>query len=168
MSPFRALRPCRTSLHRTVRFSRKYNGTSGPHTTYFQPPPDAPKPQRRILRSILLGTTLFGLGLALGLGLQIRIGRVSPVTVEDLITDGEDPIDAAEKLQIIERATAEHYRTYTDGCNPWKPRDTLSVAQPDWCAATLGIEFIVSTVATQRACSVCMCQTSANPATHRF
>ena len=56
----KTLRPLRSRVHRTVRFSRGYNGQhQGPHTTYFQPPP---KPPRRIFRSILLGTTFFGLG----------------------------------------------------------------------------------------------------------
>lgn len=51
-------------LHRTVRFSRKYNGQSqGPHTTYFQPPPPKqPSRSWRIIRTLLWSTTCFGLG----------------------------------------------------------------------------------------------------------
>ncbi|KAK5174918.1 uncharacterized protein LTR77_000054 [Saxophila tyrrhenica] len=56
----RALRPIRTSVHRTVLFSRRYNGQPGPHTTYFQPPPQ--KPPRRIFRAVFFGTTCFVAG----------------------------------------------------------------------------------------------------------
>ena len=56
-----------SSIHRPLRFvrpRRHYNGqqSQGPHTTYFQPPPEPPKPKRRILRSLFLGTTVFFLG----------------------------------------------------------------------------------------------------------
>ncbi|KAI7501581.1 hypothetical protein KC367_g2783 [Hortaea werneckii] len=61
----RGLRPSRSLLHRTTRFSRKYNGTSnaGGHTTYFQSPPQPPKPPRRILRKLFFGSTCIGLGM---------------------------------------------------------------------------------------------------------
>ena len=60
----RSVRPTRLALHRTVRFSRRgYNGQPyGQHTTYFQQPPEPARPPRRVLRSILLGTTCLGLG----------------------------------------------------------------------------------------------------------
>lgn len=58
----RSLRLSSRSLtHPTIRFSRKYANLE--HKTYFQNPPQPPgKPPRRILRSILLGTTCLGLG----------------------------------------------------------------------------------------------------------
>ncbi|KAK5735679.1 hypothetical protein LTR17_008030 [Elasticomyces elasticus] len=58
------LRPLGRSFPRpTVRFSRPYNGTTnGPHTTYFQPPPQPSGPSRSIWRSILLGSTCVGIG----------------------------------------------------------------------------------------------------------
>lgn len=61
------LRYGRPLVHRTVRFSRRYNGfnNTGPHTTYFQPPPEPPKPRRRWLRSTLFSVFFIGLG-ALG------------------------------------------------------------------------------------------------------
>lgn len=53
--------------HRTDRYTRlrrHYNAQQGqgPHTTYFQPPPDAPRPKRGILRSLFFGTTVFFVG----------------------------------------------------------------------------------------------------------
>ena len=64
----RTLRSRALPAHRTVLFSRlpkrHYNGQQhqGPHTTYFQTPPEPPKPRRRILRSLFLGTTVFFVG----------------------------------------------------------------------------------------------------------
>ena len=59
-----SLRPLRSNVHRTVRFSRRqYNGQNqGQHVTYFQPPPQPGKPPRRIFRSILFGTVCLGVG----------------------------------------------------------------------------------------------------------
>ncbi len=63
------LRPLRSRLHRTVRFSRlrNYNGqlnaaNQGSLPVYFQQPPRPPKRGGRILRSVLLGTTCFVAG----------------------------------------------------------------------------------------------------------
>lgn len=48
--------------HRTVKFSRKYNGEPA-HKTYFQdPPPQKPSRSWRIIRTLLWSTTCFGLG----------------------------------------------------------------------------------------------------------
>ncbi|KAF7191041.1 [Pyruvate dehydrogenase [acetyl-transferring]]-phosphatase 1, mitochondrial, partial [Pseudocercospora fuligena] len=62
----RALRVCRrrpatTQSCRNVLLRRNQT-YQGPHTTYFQQPPEAPKPKRRILRTVLWSTTCFGLG----------------------------------------------------------------------------------------------------------
>ena len=47
-----------------IKSSIKRHATQdqGPHTTYFQPPPQPPKPPRRIFRTVLFGTTFLGLG----------------------------------------------------------------------------------------------------------
>ncbi|KXS94109.1 hypothetical protein AC578_7509 [Pseudocercospora eumusae] len=54
----RGLRVCR---RRNVLLRRNQT-YQGPHTTYFQQPPEAPKPKRRILRTVLWSATCFGLG----------------------------------------------------------------------------------------------------------
>lgn len=59
----RSLRTVRSHGGRIVRFRRPYNGQSqGPHTTYFQQPPEPSRRFRRIFRSILISTTCIGLG----------------------------------------------------------------------------------------------------------
>ncbi|TKA29102.1 hypothetical protein B0A54_16212 [Friedmanniomyces endolithicus] len=66
MLPLRVLRPCRSLLHSSTRFSRAYNGATNttPHPTYFQPPPQPPKSPWRIgiWSSLLLATTSLGAG----------------------------------------------------------------------------------------------------------
>ncbi|EMD00396.1 hypothetical protein BAUCODRAFT_28751 [Baudoinia panamericana UAMH 10762] len=57
----RSLRSPSSALRPSPRLWRTYNrvAANGPHTTYFQPPP---KPPRRILSTLLLGTACIGLG----------------------------------------------------------------------------------------------------------
>lgn len=87
------LRPGRTPL-----FTRSYNGTTqGPPKTYFQAPQQqAPKPRRRIFRTILVGTTVFAFGFyshaylqakAVSLGLHLPSEEDLPV-LEDALVAG--------------------------------------------------------------------------------
>lgn len=87
------LRPGRTPL-----FTRSYNGTNqGPPKTYFQAPQQqAPKPRRRIFRTILVGTTVFAFGFyshaylqakAVSLGLHLPSEEDLPV-LEDALVAG--------------------------------------------------------------------------------
>ncbi|KAK4540451.1 hypothetical protein LTR36_009197 [Oleoguttula mirabilis] len=89
----RRLQRCRVPVHRTVRFTRKYNDQAiGPHTTYFQPPPSQQKPPRRIFRSILLATSCLAAGAYahawiynlpfMGFGLEIEDEDGLPTSVE--------------------------------------------------------------------------------------
>lgn len=121
----RGLRRSGTSLHRTVRFSRKYNGAPNaiPHTTYFQQPQEPPKPPRRIWRSILFGTTCIGLGAYahswlydlpfLGLGIEVMDeGQLTPelalleesmaTAVQDAAARGVPPMDLDRCQEMLE------------------------------------------------------------------
>jgi pyruvate dehydrogenase phosphatase len=90
-----ASRSARSRPLRPHLFSRSYNGpNSGPPKTYFQAPQQPPKPPRRILRSILLGTTFFVFGFyghaylqakAVSLGMRLDSEEDLPVLEEAMV-----------------------------------------------------------------------------------
>lgn len=106
-----ALRSSRLVLNRTQRLGRKYNGasSSGPHTTYFQPPPKPVKPRWRILRSILLGSSAFVAGFLVNSYLfevliEEELGLDAPAEVASVIPPNETPGLAAHNEGFAKHA----------------------------------------------------------------
>lgn len=93
----RTLRFQRVSLQRTARQFRRNQSShhQGSHTTYFQPPPEPPRPRRNLLRSALFTSTSILTGVVLNcwwndqplFGFQLP-GTASTEAV--LISPGED------------------------------------------------------------------------------
>ncbi|KAK3673281.1 hypothetical protein LTR78_006826 [Recurvomyces mirabilis] len=95
-----ALRPSRTLIHRTVRFSRRHNGVpnnNGPHTTYFQPPLEPPK--TRWGRITIAGLLLVSSGFLGGVWISAKA-----LTAKNL---GAELQDLAEDAAALEDAMAE-------------------------------------------------------------
>ena len=115
----RSLRPLRSQLHRTVRFSRKYNGNQyqGPHTTYFQQPPEPPKARRSYFRSILISCTFIALG-AFGHAYLFDVSDLGLIVSEDVADAGEDlsvamaaaaQDTAARQVPMMDMTTAQEF-----------------------------------------------------------
>lgn len=85
-------RPSGLSLHRTVRFARKYNGQQNqdPHKTYFQDfqnyQQSPPKPRFRLLRSTLLATSCFALGIYAATFISIASLDEEDLAVDNLVS----------------------------------------------------------------------------------
>ena len=114
----RALRAAKPGHRKTV-FSRAYNGQSQTaHKTYFQTPPEPPKPSRRIFRSIVLGTSFLALGAYghawlldmpfLGMGMDIEEVETGVESLVDAVTAAHQE-SAARNVPFLDMAKAQEF-----------------------------------------------------------